>query len=176
MIDREDEDIQRLFQQLREEDERNAPSFAPDLNNSLSRPQRRLHLWAVWPVAATALIILLGTGWWILFRQSTKLQAPIEVARSDTFASDNVQPVSSSPALGDKPSFSPLRSRIKDPHDTVRRHHPFVRPQPPAILTSQWRSPTESLLQTPGEQLYKKVPRLDESVVNIKAIISHRKD
>ena len=37
-------------------------------------------------------------------------------------------------------------------------------------LISRWRSPTEFLLKSPGEQLLKTVPRLNESLLDIKAV------
>ncbi len=115
----EEERVKTLFQQLREEDERHAPSFAHGWSEALSRwdtPRRR---WALWRLATgAAALMLLGAGWWLFVREPTKEQAQIEM-----------------------------------------------------IVISQWRSPTESLLRIPGEQLFKRVPRLDESLVNIKAAI-----
>ncbi len=165
---REEERIRKLFQQLREEDERNAPSFTRDWNGALSRLEKPRRHWAVWRLAAgAAALILLGAGclgWWMFFRQSTKRQAPIEIVRSER------------PAPGATPSpVSPSPAPVRNPPNVTRRR-PAVRPQAPAILISQWRSPTESLLRTPGEQLFKRVPRLDESLVNIKATITDQKN
>ncbi len=161
---REEEKIRKLFQQLREEDERNAPSFTHDWNAALSRREKPRRHWAVWRLAASAAaLILLGAGcagWWMFFRQSTKQQAPIEIGRLGTPAPDATPPL-----------VFPSPAPVKNPPNVTRRQRLFVRPQPPAILISQWRSPTESLLRIPGEQLFKRVPRLDESLVNIKATI-----
>ncbi len=166
---REEERIRKLFQQLREEDERNAPSFARDWNVALSRREKSRRRWAVWRFAAAgAALILLGAGcagWWMFFRQSTKQQSPIQIGRSATPASDATPP-----------PVSPSPAPVRNPPNVTGRRRPFVRPQPPAILISQWRSPTESLLRTPGEQLFKRVPRLDESLVNIQAIIPDQKN
>lgn len=166
---REEERIGKLFQQLREEDERNAPSFTHDWNGALSRREKPRRSWAMWRlVAGVAALILLGAGclgWWMSFRQSTRRQAPIDSVRSDRPAP------SSTP-----PPVSPSPVPVRNPPNIIRRRGPFVRPEPPAILISQWRSPTESLLRTPGEQLFKRVPRLDESLVNIKATIPGQKN
>jgi hypothetical protein len=35
-------------------------------------------------------------------------------------------------------------------------------------LLSQWRSPTEFLMRTPGEEFLKTIPRLNESLIEIK--------
>lgn len=161
---REEERIKEMFQQLREEDERNAPAFTRAWNATLSRREKPWRRWAVWRLAAGATaLILLGAGclgWWMFFRQSTRRQAPIEIVRSE-------QPA---PVVTPPPVF-PSPAPVKNPPNVTRRQRPFVRPQAPAILISQWRSPTEFLLRTPGEQLFRRVPRLDESLVNIKAII-----
>ncbi len=113
----EEEKISKLFQQLRETDERHAPSFSHDWSVALSRRDQPRLRWAVWRLAAgAAVLMVLGAGWWLFYGPPTKEQAEIEMT-----------------------------------------------------VISQWRSPTESLLRTPGEQLIKRVPRLDESLVNITA-------
>lgn len=161
---REEQRIRELFQQLKEEDERHAPSFTGDWNAALSRRERPRRSLAVWQLAATAALILLGAGWWMFFKQPTNRQAPIEIGKSNNSAADAAPPVSPSPAP------------VRNPPNVTRRQRPLARPRPPATLVSQWRSPTESLLRTPGEQLFKRVPRLDESIVNIKAIIPDQKN
>ena len=158
---REEERIRQLFQQLREEVERYAPSFTHDWKVTLSRQEKPRRRWGVWRMAAcAAALILLGAGWWMFSRQSTMRQAPIETVRSEPPAQ-----------AATPPQVSPSSASVKNPPKVTRRQRPSVRPQPPAFLISQWRSPTQSLLRTPGEQLFKRVPRLDESLVNIKAII-----
>lgn len=153
--------MRKLFQQLREEDERHAPVFTHDWNVSLLRLEKPRRRWDVWRLTAAAIaLILLGAGWWMFFRQPMTRQAPIEIVRSDP-PTPYVTP----------PTVSPSPVTAKNPHYVIRRQRSVVRPQPPASLISQWRSPTESLLRTPGEQLFKRVPRLDESFVKIKAVI-----
>lgn len=48
--------------------------------------------------------------------------------------------------------------------------------QPDVALLSQWRSPTEFLLHTPGDQLLKTVPRLGGSLIEIKALAPEQKN
>ena len=160
-MNREDERIRKLFQQLREDDEHDAPAFTHDWNVALLRlkkPHRRLDAWRL--TAAAIALILLGAGWWMFFRQPATRQAPIETVRSDKPA-PYVTP----------PAASPSPVPVKKPHYIILRQRPVVRYQPQANLISQWRSPTESLLRTPGEQLFKSVPRLDESLVKIDSTI-----
>ncbi len=163
---REEERIRKLFQQLREDDERNAPAFTHDWNVALLRLEKPRRHWGVWRLTAAAIaLILLGAGWWMFFRQPTTRQALIEIVRSDP-PPPHVTP----------PTVSPLPVPVKNPHYVIRQQRHVVRPQPPANLISQWRSPTESLLRTPGEQVFKRVPRLDESLVNINSTIPNLKN
>lgn len=163
---REEERIRELFRRLKEEDERHAPSFAQDWNVALLRLEKPRRRWGVWRLTAAAIaLILLGMGWRMFFRKPTTRQAPIEAVRSDT-----PSPYVTPPMV----SLSPVP--VRNSRYVIRRQRPVVRPQPPASLISQWRSPTESLLRTPGEQLFKRVPRLDESLVNINSTIPNLKN
>ena len=72
-MNQEDDKIKKLFQQIREDDERNAPSFTHDWNSAMhgmDKPRRR---WPAWQMAAgvAALLILAGTGLWILIRPAS---------------------------------------------------------------------------------------------------------
>ena len=158
---REEERIRKLFQQLREDDERKAPAFTHSWNVALLRLEKPRRRWGVWRLTAAAIaVILLGAAWWMFFRQPTTRQAPIEIVRSGP-----------PPPYVTPPTVSPSPVPGKNSHYVIRRQRPVVRPQPPASLISQWRSPTEFLLRTPGEQLFKRVPRFDESLVNINSTI-----
>lgn len=181
----EEKKIRTLFQRLKAEDERNASSFARNWNAAQAGMDKPRQRWAVWQISTgvAALLILLGTGSWIMFRRSAELQARIDIVRSNTLAPDADPPVSSStvPLISDEPQpetalkvVSPLRRGIRKRPNIDRRRS--VKSQPMGMLISQWRSPTESLLETPGRQLFKRVPRLDESVVNIKATVSSQKN
>jgi cytoskeletal protein RodZ len=131
----EDEGIRKLFQQLREEEERDAPSFAHDWNIALSRRNKPRRHWAAWRMAAVAAALtVVGAGWWMFFSQATKQQAAMERKGSDSSAQVAT----------------------------------------PTILVSQWQSPTEFLLRTPGEQFLKRVPRFDDSLLNINSTIPNQ--
>jgi len=163
----EEEKIRKLFQQLSEEDERQTPSFAQNWNAALLRQEKRKAQWSGWRVVVGAALLLVlgvgGAGWWLYVRQSTQQSHPVEIANSDRPVDGfTPPPVSLLP-------IPPSRTPVKNAHNITRRQRRFVRPQPTASLISQWRSPTESLLHIPGEQLFKRVPGLDESFVNIKA-------
>src|SRR5258708_6621955 len=178
-MNREDERIRKMFQELKAEDEHNAPSFPHDWNAALSRTDRPRHRWAVWQMsAATAItLILLGTGWWMFFRQSTTQVTPVEVSTAATPVPNILPPVISLsapqiPSTGSVSSVHTTASAVSrtpthagTSHYIAARQHPIRRPQTPTALISQWSSPTESLLRITGEQLFKRVPRLDDSVV-----------
>jgi hypothetical protein len=162
----EEENIRELFQQLRREDEQSAPSFADDWNAAWSRSRKPDYRWGGWRLAAAAAaLILLGAGWLIFFRRPMKTQAPMEIVKSDV-------PAPVAPPL----LLSPSTTFVNHRPNFVRRQRSYVRPRPAAVSISRWHSPTEFLLRAPGEQLFKSVPRWDESVVNIKAILPDQKN
>lgn len=185
-----DERIREMFQQLKSEVEQRAPDFTDYWNAAhakLAQPRRGWAFWQI-PAAAATTLILLSAGWWMFFRQSTMQFAPVEIVTGDTSALNTLPAVISPPVsqiappnVGStvrKPArpVSHTPSGSKNSLNITPRQHPVRQPQPPTVLISQWRSPTESLLQVPGERLLKRVPRLDESVVNIKATISNQKN
>ena len=121
--DWEEQKLRELFHELKQEDERFAPSFARDWEAALSRlgkarsPRRLVRV----ATAAMMLILLIGSVAVFFSHPSRK------------------------PALTETPGST--------------------------IFLSQWRSPTNFLLQSPGEQLLKTVPHLGLSSVEIRAIM-----
>src|SRR5258708_31646250 len=127
--------------------------------------------------AAAITLILLGTGWWVCFRQAIMQVTPVEVSSADTPVPNSLPPVvsPSAPQIPSAGSVSSVRrtasavsrtaTHAGTAHYSAARQHPIRQPQTPTALISQWSSPTESLLRITGEQLFKRVPRLDDSVV-----------
>jgi len=115
-------------------------------------------------MTGAAALIVLGAMcvWFAFFRQSTKLQAPIAA-----FNSEKLEPSVTSPSIS-QPRLAPEMTL------SVKHRRRFIQPRSAAVLISQWRSPTESLLRTPGEQMLKQVPRLDESLISIKTTITNQ--
>ena len=113
--------IKDLFDELKEEDKRLAPSFAKVWGAAASRgekshhPRRALRT----AVAAATLIVVIGFAV-IFYRQSSRPRTP---------------PTAES-----------------------------------AMLLSEWRSPTDFLLRSPKDQFMKTVPRLGESLFELKVI------
>lgn len=174
----ENENIRKLFRQLREDDERNAPPFARDWNAALSRLNNTpRQIWTARRVLSgiAALIILLASGgWWMFFKYSSKQDVTAEIAAPNISIHETVQQFSPPPNPVPAVSGSTSRPARLAVTRTRRkpRSRPSVRPRPTENLTEnltvKWRSPTEFLLRTSGEKLYKELPRLDESVVQIK--------
>src|SRR5688572_16358831 len=85
----EEEEISRQFRQLREEDERNVPSFADVWNAALSRQGVPGRHWITWCLAAAAVMIAIGAVSWMYLRQPAIQQARVEVVKSDTPVPDD---------------------------------------------------------------------------------------
>jgi hypothetical protein len=168
--EQEEKTIRELFRQLRREDERSAPPFANSLEVALARQERADRSRLVWRVAvAAAALVLLGGSWWLFFEREAKTTVPVVTVKSG--APDNrIEPEVGVIPLPNSPATLPRERRVR----SVRRQQ---RPKPRQTVTliSQWRSPTEFLLRTPGEQLLKSVPRLNESLIRINASAPDRR-
>jgi hypothetical protein len=179
----EENELKQLFRELRREDEGLAPSFARDWDAALSRmgggrsPRRVFRLAAATLVA----LILLGGLALILFTRSSR--QPISNATTEPAAAQT-QPRSPSVAPIETPS-GPVESSKVEPNQVAKAdsktglvrersksawRRPSARSRTTVVLISRWRSPTEFLLNSPGEQLLKTVPRLNESLLDIKAV------
>src|SRR5262249_23060984 len=164
--EREERTIRELFEQLRRDDELSAPPFAAGLEGARSGRERADRYRFVQPTAVTIVVLLLLGGVWLSFpKQSAKTQPPIDVGNFETPA-PNIEslptPETTPPSVANRPMKSD------------RHRQKLVRPRPAALLVSQWRSPTVSLLRLPGEQLLKTVPQLDESLIEIRPLAPSR--
>lgn len=169
----EEEKLSRLFQQLKEDDERQTPSFAHAWNTALSRQEKGKNPWRIWQLAiGSALLIALcvgGARWWMHTRQHEQQTA--RFSGYSTYLEDQPADLEDKPVDKSNPapriSIAPVP--VKHSRNIARPQRRFISSQPTPILLSQWRSPTESLLQIPGGQLFTRLPRLDESSVSVKA-------
>ena len=151
--------IRRLFHDLSHEDERNIPAFASVAQSALLRemahrgPRRwRLAAAIALPLMAVVCALLLVVS------NSTRIAPPGDFTTLQTI---------------------PLRGPYDAPGPEIM--HPPDLPVPPihikapvsrraalatrnsSIAISQWRSPTDSLLRVPGEELLKSLPRIPDS-------------
>ena len=163
--DWEEKKLKGLFHELRREDERLAPSFARDWEAALSRIGKARHPPRVFRVAAaTVMLIVLGSSVFILFRQPARQPAPTGAPAEEAPVS-----VASSTHQSPPPPLVPLFKAPGKVLPRAVRRQSSARPRQSAVFISQWRSPTDFLLKSPGEQLLKTVPRPGESVREIKA-------
>jgi len=154
--------IRELFQQLRRDDERGAPSFVDGLAPSPSRRERDARLRFGRQIAVAIVVaILLGGAWLIFSRRDTKTPDQANAVNSNGAPGPRVEapPPNPTPSSNESPTIKPDRQYRKQ-----RR----AQNRPETLLLSQWRSPTEFLMRTPGDQFLKTVPRLNESSIEIK--------
>jgi hypothetical protein len=106
-------------------------------------------------LAAVALIITIGSVF-VFFtprpEPGVERQAAVQPQEADTMT-DAPQP---------KKDVQPRGVRRSRPRRQTR------------LLISQWRSPTDFLLKTSGEQLLKAVPRLNDSIVQFRVMPDER--
>src|SRR5262249_50045844 len=161
--DREERAIRELFQQLRRDDERDAPAFTGGQAPESSRREGASHPGLVWQAGAAVVLSLLIGGIWLSFSgRDAKTYGPV-----DAESSGRVAPKVEAP--GPDPTSPSIVERTINPG----RQHPKQKPaqlRRETLLLSQWRSPTESLMRMPGGQLLKTAPRLNESLIEVKFI------
>jgi hypothetical protein len=157
--DQEERTIRELFQQLRRDDESAAPAFVGSLAPAPSRQERGGRLRLVWQVAVAIVVAFLLGGAWLTFSgRETKSHGPASVVNSGGAPAPRVE----------APPPNPTPSSSEERTISQRRKQRPAQLRPETLLLSQWRSPTESLMRTPGEQLLKIIPRLNESLIEIK--------
>lgn len=114
-------------------------------------------------------MILLGAAWLALHNLVAKRTRPHE----DYLEQRQVA------GTGEKPLLPPVR-KLPPPierHGRIAYRRPLpIRTKTDLALLSQWRSPTEVLLHTPGAALLKTVPRLGESMIESKSFIPEQKN
>ena len=169
--DWEEKAIRQLFRDERQADESNAPHFAATLEAAVSRrgEYRSGRLMFQVAFAIVALVAVIGgvIGVVRLFSNRSGIERP------ETVAENSSEPAA--PPAGVLANHAP--SSKQPPPRTAsgtRRHR-----QTPARVTSlisEWRSPTDFLLSTPGDQLLKTVPRVGPSAIEIKVNFSDQKN
>ena len=159
--DWEEERIERLFREMRQEDERLAPSFAKVTGVGLATNARRGRPVLRFAVVTALLVLLIGSAVFLVTRVS-KRTARDDIAEStpgpssdqgegNPSSNDNV-----GGAIENGPAPAPVIAKRNSIHRSRGRGHTE------SSLISQWRSPTDFLLSVPGEQLLRTVPRLGE--------------
>jgi hypothetical protein len=106
---------------------------------------------------------LLGGAWLIFSGRGTKTPGQSTVVNS------NGRPAPSVEAPPPNPTPPSLGGKTIKPDRQPRRQRRVQR-RPETLWLSQWRSPTEFLMRTAGDQFLKTTPRLNESLIEIKLI------
>lgn len=183
----DEQKIRQLFRDARQADERAAPVFATTLAAATAQAEGRkpgAMFWRI-TVAAVALVVVSVLAV-VIFRSSatqSKIDPeaqggniiPLPYDRSkesvDPEHKDSIVPFFPTPPESPfrRAGLRPLRRRPRSaPHQQS-----FA---PSTTLISQWQSPTDFLLTTPGEQLLKTVPRLRQSSVELKTTLPDEKN
>ena len=159
--------IRQLYRDQRQADESLAPHFGATLEAAVSKRKKdrsgRLILRLA--VAVVGLVAVAGIALLLLGRPSHE-QAPVAgLAPSESGIKPPATPGEPSSASTPSPPKPPRRAR---PHRQL--------PERGAALISQWRSPTDFLLRTPGDELLRSVPRVGASAVKINLNLSSLKN
>src|SRR5262245_9450787 len=174
MTRQEEAKIEELFRQLKQEDERCAPSFAHSWTAAQSRHEQRGRSRLMWRLATAWLVLLslsLG-GAWLVARNRTPKQ--VKTAGRVVWQVPPTEPVKIMPTPALSPPRKPSLPANKRVVTKQRRTSPA--PQPELALLSQWRSPTEFLLRTPGAALLMTVPRLGSSWIESRTLAPEQKN
>lgn len=151
-MEQPDPQFNELFQELKEEDARHAPAFTRVWANAAALSKNDSPRWRMWPVAITALALLVcAAAWFAIFRRTTEEQIALPV---------------NPPAPIVLPATPRETQRVviasnRGVRQAKPRHRKPATPLPLEALVSQWRSPTDFLLATPGERWLKEMPRVE---------------
>jgi len=160
--------IQQLFREMSRHDQRRAPQFASVLaagHSGMARSQNRTRsLRFVMVVAMLCLVMLMAM---VIVLRPSRPRGPVG---RDRALVPPVQPETPPSVVPHHPSVGPVEI---EPRPTIAkrvRHRRASDSLANAMkLLSSWRSPTASLLQTPGDELLRSLPRLGESLKTIKS-------
>jgi hypothetical protein len=149
--DWKDEQMRELFHELGEEDGRLAPGFAGVLESA--RRRRSLpRSWRVWRFAVAALpAVALAAGLAWLEKQPAETLPAIDPAIVQRLP--DLRPRLEDPRSQVRPTVT-VRTRIRKSPTRTRRQ---------TIQISRWQSPTNFLLETPGSEILRNLPRMPES-------------
>lgn len=165
--DWQEKEIRQLFRNERQANESITPDFAVTLEAALSRRGRARPRTLILRVAFAVVALVAVAGFvFLLAGRYSREQAPSVVAGPSELV---IKP----PAAPDEPASVPTQRPAK-PARRAHGHRQSTRQAAPLI--SQWRSPTQFLLKTPGDELMRTVPRLGGPAVEIKLNLSSTKN
>lgn len=165
-MEQPDPQFNELFQELKEEDARHAPAFTRVWANAAAHSKNESPRWRVWPAAVTALALLVcAAAWFAIFRRTTEEKIALPVNRP--------APIVLPAPSNEPPREMPQVVAVSD--KSVKPAKPRRRKAAPSLpleqLISQWRSPTDFLLKTPGERWLKEMPRVGVPRAELKPFV-----
>lgn len=160
----EEEKIRQLFHESREEDRQRAPSFANTLEAARSKPIADKPRPLLWQAAAMAASIIIIIGIILMIRYSAS-ESVSPAPAGESIARSPEQKIEPTPSDGIKPA--PIIKPVAHGKIARRKSRPA---QLDSRLISRWQSPTDFLLKTSGSDLFKSVPRISNSTINLKTM------
>jgi hypothetical protein len=156
----EEENIRRLFRETRQADESVSPAFESTIQATRLRgqvvPAHRIKLL---PAVITISVLLLAAAFAVvvLTRSADVPSAPVAREPGSSDATPPAVVVAAATPATPKPArpASPSRPR----RSWSKRATPLI---------SQWRSPTDFLLKTPGNELLNTLPRVGDSSIKMR--------
>ncbi|MFL6278283.1 MAG: hypothetical protein ACJ74G_24120 [Blastocatellia bacterium] len=167
----EEQKIKRWFHEARQADAALAPSFAETVTVARAKQLPAARWSLAWRFALGAVVLVaIGVAALVFFKRSTPQpnQQTAEQVEIPEPPPANVAPeiTATVPAPVVKARAVALRVTPRRPRAT--RPRPEI--EPAALLSFKWQSPTDFLLRTPGADLLKTVPRVNDSVVRFDII------
>ena len=174
--------IQALFRELRLADKRHAPGFSAMCNLAQSRTTRRHSFtlpFAVTTAAAVLAVAIFSLWLWSAHRQQTSAvrdvaSAPVVTNGLPGSAANQPQPKEASAREQhnySNPKPRALRVAARRQTAMLARKRAEIRN---AASISGWQSPTIALLRSPGDDVIKSLPQLNETVDELKSFLPSR--
>jgi hypothetical protein len=177
----EEKTIRALFREMKLEDERATPTFAREWKRRPSRPRVPLSFGRVVFAAALVCLILISTlllrrhffGTQPLRHQFTKqLEMDGRIEQEQVSRLIGVSQVNSQATKPKNPA--PRRRRLDGSSRNARLASSLRRRKGEASFVSDWQSPTRAFLRSPGDDLLRSLPQLNQSSLELGSFLNSR--
>ncbi|HEY9231146.1 MAG TPA: hypothetical protein VIS78_03345 [Blastocatellia bacterium] len=169
----EEQKIKQWFHEARQADAARAPAFADVLAAAAQSKRRGAARWLAWRIAFVSVVLLtIGIAAFVFFKESrTEPPDAAGVARLPLYPQNPLAPTTPR-AVTHRPdrSAKATPANIRLSARSRRLAQPRFAVGPSALLSFKWQSPTDFLLQTPGADLLKTVPRVGDSLIRFDVI------
>jgi hypothetical protein len=172
----EENRIKELFHELKLEEEGRAPAFARVMEAARLRAVETRQPLRVLTIAVATALLVLAISSLLVIKQLSPKTAPVERAEAQEPPAESVPPAVITDVPDKNESLNNNEAMDKNKAPKPARRRVTRRPRQAATLISGWRSPTDFLLNTSGQQLLRATPRLGESIVNIEGFFLDEKN